>query len=158
MRKLFILIITLLLINSLFSLTIGVGVGVEDLGNNAYGAAKVDAILPLVSFLDARLNLLFLNLSEIKINLGTGIGSDIIVKFPLPIIFQPYIPFGFSYFSNHSKSFNLKGGIGIDKEFILILGYLEGGFNLNLLKTNGTSQTTYFYFQGGIKLPLGKIL
>ncbi|MEO0087772.1 MAG: hypothetical protein ABIK90_06835, partial [candidate division WOR-3 bacterium] len=96
MRKLFILMVSVLIITNLSALNIGVGIGVEDLGNDAYLRIKGDAILPIVSFLDYRLGLLIFNLKNKEIGLGTGIDNDVIAIISSPLIFQIYLPLGFS--------------------------------------------------------------
>ncbi|MEO0088064.1 MAG: hypothetical protein ABIK77_02970 [candidate division WOR-3 bacterium] len=152
MRKLLILMVSVLIITNLSALNIGVGIGVEDLGNDAYLRIKGDAILPIVSFLDYRLGFLIFNLKEKDITLGTGIDNDILVKIPVPFLFQIYIPCGFSFYFNDGKSFNLNGGFGLEKELGFLKGYLEGG--LRYFKTGEGEGKTRFYLQGGIRIPL----
>lgn len=151
MRRLFILITSLLLLSNLSALTLGVGVGVEDLGNDAYLQIKGDAILPIVSFLDYRLNFLIFNLKSKELTFSTGIDNDLIAKIPMPILFQVYIPFGFSLGFNDVKSFNLNAGVGLEKELGFLKGYLEGGLRYLKIDDEGKFR---FYLQGGIRIPL----
>ncbi|MCS7249981.1 MAG: hypothetical protein RMJ34_01890 [candidate division WOR-3 bacterium] len=149
MKKL-ILVLSFLFITNLSALTLGVGAGLENLGNDAYLQIKGDALFPLFSFLDYRLTLLTFNFKDKNIRLGTGIDNDMIAKIPLPVLFQVYIPLGFSFGFNDKTSINLKGGIGLEKEFGLLKGYLEGG--LKYFKND--EDKTLFYLQGGVKLSL----
>lgn len=155
MKRLFTLIASVLFITNLSALTLGAGLGLEELGNDAYLKIKGDAIFPIVSLLDYRLGILIFNLKNKDITLGTGIDNDLIVKVPMPIGFQPYIPCGFFFGFNEATSISLKGGIGLEKELGLIKGYLEGGLRYYLFKIGETSEDKIrFYLQGGIRLPL----
>ncbi|MEO0131234.1 MAG: hypothetical protein ABIK76_06050 [candidate division WOR-3 bacterium] len=155
MRKLLGLILGILLITNLSALTLGAGIGLEDLGNDVYLQIKGDAILPIVSFLDYRVGLLIFNFKDKDITLGTGIDNDVLVKISVPFLFQLYIPCGFSLYFNDAKSLNLNGGVGLEKELGFLKGYLEGGLRYYYFKIGGTSQSkTRFYLQGGIRIPL----
>lgn len=154
MKKLLGLIVGVLLINNLLALTLDTGIGLEDLGNNVFLQLKGSAILPIVSFLDYRANLLIFNLKDKDIKLSTGIDNDLLVKISLPILFQLYIPCGFSLYFNQAKSLDLKGGVGLEKEIGLLKGYLEGGLRYNYVKNGVSQKDTHFYLQGGIRLPL----
>lgn len=151
MRKLFVLMVGVLLIANLSALTLGVGLGVEDLGNDAYLQIKGDATFSIVNFLDYRANFLLFNFKNKELSLGTDLDNDVIIKTPVPFMFQVYIPFGISISINDVKSFGIKAGAGLEKEFGFLKGYLEGG--LRYFKIDEEDKIR-FYLQGGIRLPL----
>ncbi|MEO0106226.1 MAG: hypothetical protein ABIL46_02715 [candidate division WOR-3 bacterium] len=165
MKKLLAAAIALSAVSGLYALSLGLGIAYENLagpeGTDPYLAIKGDATIPVISMVDWRLGLLNISLPEggKSFSLGTGIGSDLLVKIPMAGTFQPYVPFGFSLFKSLEEGggmiLTLKGGLGGSMGFGGMNGYLEAGLNL-VSMSNGDSDTDKsFYIQAGVKFPVG---
>uniref|UniRef100_A0A7C4XLL2 Outer membrane protein beta-barrel domain-containing protein n=1 Tax=candidate division WOR-3 bacterium TaxID=2052148 RepID=A0A7C4XLL2_UNCW3 len=165
MKKLMAVAIALSMFSGLSALSLGLGVAYENLagpeGTDPYLAIKADATVPVIPVLDWRLGLLNVSLPKgnKSFSLGTGLGSDLLIKIPMAGTFQPYIPFGFELLKVLEEGgvmmFALKGGLGGSMGFGGVSGYLEGGINLVSI-SNGESHTdNAFYVQVGVKMPVG---
>lgn len=164
MKKLFAIAIAASMLSGLYGLTLGLGVAYEDVADSTrYLCIKGDARVPILPVLDVRGELLNVSLKEDQkgIHFGTFFGTDLLIKFPMPAAFQPYLVLGvwfnMSLEDDDSMDLGLKGGLGAEYGFGGFNAYLEGGLNKFTYSKVGDadSETTNpIYVQLGVTFPL----
>ena len=165
MKKLFAIAIAASMLSGLYGLTLGLGVAYEDVAEDGrYLCIKGDARVPIMPIVDWRAGLLSVMLPENakSLHLGTGISSDLLIKFPMPASFQPYLVMGFWFDMGLEDeqldymTFALKAGLGGEMGFGGFNAYLEGGLNkFTYTKDADPSTTNPIYVQLGVTFPLG---
>ncbi len=164
MKKLFAIAIAASMLSGLYGLTLGLGVAYEDVADSTrYLCIKGDARIPILPVLDLRVGLLDVSLRENAkgILFGTGMETDLLIKFPMPASFQPYLVFGLRFDLGledpSTMGLELKGGLGGEMGFGGFNAYLEGGLhNLDFQKDREPDEmTTAIYAQLGVTFPLG---
>ena len=164
MKKLFAIAIAASMLSGLYGLTLGLGVSYESVEDSTrYLCIKGDARVPILPVLDVRGELLLVPLGEDAkaIHFGTFAGSDLLIKFPMPAAFQPYLVLGVWFYmsleDDDTMAFDLKGGLGAEYGFGGFNAYLEGGLNkFSYFKTGSADSETAnpIYVQLGITFPI----
>ncbi len=175
MKKLFAIAIAASLLSGLYGFSFGLG-GKYVLNHYSYAygtdstfsypAIVADVMCKPLPILGFRIGLVTFNIlpEEEKeadfpsYMFGTGCDATVLVFIPMAAMVQPYIPFHFMYSGVESESeLTLDGGIGAEMGFGAVMGYLEGGINFwNWSPDVGDSESeTWFYVQGGIRVPIG---
>ena len=164
MKKLFAIAIAASMLSGLYGLTLGLGAAYEDVVEEGrYLCIKGDARIPILPVLDARGELLLVNLREDgkAITFGTFAGSDLLIKFPMPASFQPYLVLGLwfnmSLEDDDSMYLGLKAGLGGEYGFGGFNAYLEGGLNrFTYTKVGDADSETAnpIYVQLGMTFPI----
>lgn len=165
MKKLFAIAIAASMLSGLYGLTLGLGVAYEDVAEDGrYLCIKGDARIPVLPVLDWRVGLLNVMLPDggKAINFGTDVSSDLLIKFPMPASFQPYLVLGVWFNMGLEDepldymNLALKAGLGGEMGFGGFNAYLEGGLNkFTYTKDADPSTTNPIYVQLGITFPLG---
>ncbi len=160
MKKLLAIFISLFILSTSFALSLGAGVSLENLfgekGSDPYLALKTDFTAPFISIIDYRFGFLLLSLQKNykSFSLGSGLYSDFLINVDIPLILKLYFPLGLTLTKileeKGSTTIAFKGGIGGEKDFLLLKGYLEAG--INLYKEENTQKS--FYLQIGFKKDL----
>jgi hypothetical protein len=160
MKKLLTIFISLFIITNSYPLALGGGIALENLagekGTDPYLALKADFTVPFISIIDYRFGFLLLSLQKNykSLSLGSGLYSDFLINVDIPLLVKLYFPLGLSLTKileeNGSTIIAFKGGIGGEKDFLLLKGYLEAGININ--KNEETKKS--FYLQIGFKKDL----
>ena len=160
MKKLLTIFISLFILSSSFALSLGAGVSLENLfgkkGSDPYLALKADFTTPFIAIIDYRFGFLLLSLQKNykSFSLGSGLYSDFLVNVDIPLLLKLYFPLGLTLTKileeNGTTTIAFKGGIGGEKDFLLLKGYLEAG--INLYKIENTQKS--FYLQIGFKKDL----
>jgi hypothetical protein len=165
MKKLFAIAIAVGMLSGLYGLTLGLGVAYEDVAEDGrYLCIKGDARIPVLPILDVRGELLNVALPDggKAIHFGTFAGSDLLIKFPMPAAFQPYLALGI-WFSKGLEdapldytTLALKAGLGGEMGFGGVNAYLEGGLNKFTWTADADPATTNpIYVQLGLTFPVG---
>jgi hypothetical protein len=160
MRKLFAIAIALSMMSGLYALKLGIGAAYEDVANDGrYFAIKADARVPLMPIIDVRGELLNVALPDGAkgIHFGTFTGSDLLIKLPMPMAFQPYIALGvwfnMSLETGSAMDIGLKGALGGEMGLGGVNLYLEGGLNkFTWVKDGDTANKVYV--QAGVTVPI----
>ncbi len=165
MKKLFAIAIAASMLSGLYGLTLGLGVSYEDVVEEGrYLCIKGDARIAVLPVVDWRAGLLTVQLPDggKSVHLGTGITSDLLIKFPMPASFQPYLVLGFFFNMGLEDepldymNIALKAGLGGEMGFGSFNAYLEGGLhNFTWVKDADPSTTNPIYVQLGLTFPLG---
>jgi hypothetical protein len=165
MKKLFAIAIAASMLSGLYGLSLGLGVAYEDVAEDGrYLVIRGDARVPILPIVDWRAGLLNVNLPDggKSINFGTGITSDLLIKFPMPASFQPYLVLGLWFnlgledAPGDYMNFSLKAGLGGEMAFGGFNAYLEGGLHdFTYVKDADPSTTNPIYVQLGITFPIG---
>jgi hypothetical protein len=140
----------------------------------SYPSIVADVMVDLIPIIGLRMGLVSVDIKSDEdpdeggttMEFGTGVYGDVVVKIPMAGMVTPYVPVGFWYYNRYHNAdvslLGLKGGVGAMMGFGGISGYLEGGVRLASF-TYGDEYPlpledksyTYFYFQGGIRVPVG---
>lgn len=166
MKKLFAIALAASILSGLYGhgLTLGLGVAYEDVAEDGrYLVVKGDVRVPVLPIVDVRAGLLNVNLPDggKSINFGTFVTSDLLIRFPMPASFQPYLALG--VYMNMGledapgdyMNFALKAGLGGEMGFGGFNAYLEGGLhNFTYTKDADPSTTNPIYVQLGVTFPL----
>jgi hypothetical protein len=165
MKKLFAIAIAASMLSGLYGLTLGLGVAYEDVAEDGrYLCIKGDMRVPILPIVDLRGGLLNVMLPDggKAINFGTCVSSDLLIKFPMPASFQPYLVLGVWFNMGLEDepldymNFNLKAGLGGEMGFGGFNAYLEGGLhNFTYTKDADPSTTNPIYVQLGVTFPVG---
>ena len=165
MKKLFAIAIAASMLSGLYGLSLGLGVAYEDVAEDGrYLCIKGDMRVPLLPIVDLRGGLLNVMLPDggKAINFGTCVSSDLLIKFPMPASFQPYLVLGVWFNLGLEDApldymnFNLKAGLGGEMGFGGFNAYLEGGLhNFTYTKDADPSTTNPIYVQLGVTFPVG---
>ena len=168
MKKLFAIAIAASMLSGLYGLTLGLGVAYEDVAEDGrWLCIKGDARIPIIPVLDWRVGLLTVKMpTDAKtIAFGTGVSNDLLIKFPMPASFQPYLVLGVWFGMGLEDAvpydymtFDVKAGLGGEYGFGGFNAYLEGGLNtFSYLKIGDADGETAnpIYAQLGITFPLG---
>lgn len=164
MKKLFAIAIAASMLSGLYGLTLGLGVSYEDVVEEGrYLCIKGDARVPILPVLDVRGEFLNVGLPEggKAIHFGTFFGSDLLIKFPMPAAFQPYLVLGVWFNMGLEDepldymTLGLKAGLGGEYGFGGFNAYLEGGLNkFTWVKDADPSTTNPIYVQLGVTFPI----
>jgi hypothetical protein len=164
MKKLFACAIAISMLSGLYAMKLGLGVAYEDaLEDGAYLAIKADARVPLMPIIDVRGCLLNIKLPDggKAIEFGTFVDSDLMIKLPMPMPFQPYIALGIWLGKGLEDEpldytdLQLKAALGGEMSFGAMDGYLELGLNkLHMTFEEGEDAVTPFFVQAGVIFPL----
>ncbi len=176
MKKLFAIAIAVGMLSSVYGASFGLGIayninhpplqtdyfaGTE---NFSYPAIVADFRFPLLSpFINARMGLVEYNLISdddggSDYHFGTGVYGDICLTVPMLGMVTPYIPIGVFYDGNGGSTIKFKGGLGGEMGIGGFVGYLEGGIkwlNVDLEWMEESESDTYFFVQGGVRVPFG---
>ncbi len=171
MKKLFVIAITLGFCGSLYGASIGIGAqytinaprALGDTVNISYPSVIADVMTPILPILGARMGLVEYNIiSEDNggnnYKFGLGVYGDICLMLPLPSQFMPYVPIGIVYNGNGGSAFHFKAGVGSMINFATLHGFLEAGvhfMNVDVETMEESESDTYFYVQGGVRVPIG---
>lgn len=165
MRKLFAIAIALSMMSGLYALKLGLGVAYEDvLEDGRYLAIKADARVPVLPILDVRGELLNVALPDggKAIKFGTFTGSDLLIKLPMPMAFQPYLALGLWFnmgledAPGDYMNMALKGALGGEMALGGVNAYLEFGLNkFTWVKDADPATTNPLFVQLGITVPVG---
>jgi len=171
MKKLFAIAIAACLFSGLYGASIGLGAqytinaprAIGDTVNISYPSIVADVMAPILPILGVRMGLVEYNIiSEDdggnNYKFGLGVYGDICLMLPLPMAFMPYIPIGVVYGGNGGSTLHFKGGVGGMMNFGGVHGFLEGGIhfmNVDLETMEESESDTYFYVQGGVRVPIG---
>ena len=171
MKKLFAIAVAAGMLSGLYGASIGLAGqytineprGYGDTVDISYPSVLVDIMVPIIPVLAARMGLVEYNIigeddGGSHYAFGTGVYGDICFMIPMEGMFKPYIPVGFIYGGSDAGSeMHLKGGVGGMMGFGGIDGYLEGGVKFLTWSPEGldSESGTFFYFQGGIRVPFG---
>jgi len=165
MKKFFAVAIAVSMLSTLYALDLGLGVAYQDVAEDSrYLAVKADARVPVLPILDWRAGLLNVVLPDNgkAIHLGTSISSDLLIKFPMPASFQPYLVMGLWFDMGLEDEpldytvLNLKAGLGGEMGFGGFNAYLEGGLDkFNWTKDADPATSQEIYVQLGVLLPVG---
>jgi len=168
MKKLFAIAIAASMLSGLYGLTLGLGVAYEDVADSTrWLCIKGDARIPILPVLDWRAGLLNVSLMEggKHVLVATGIESDLLIKFPMPASFQPYLVLGLRFLMGLEDTgyydrmdIALKAGLGGEMGFGGFNAYLEGGLNKFTYSKVGDADgetANPIYAQLGITFPLG---
>lgn len=165
MRKLFAIAIALSMMSGLYALKLGLGVAWEDvLEDGRYFAIKADARVPVLPILDVRGELLNVALPDggKAIKFGTFTGSDLLIKLPMPMAFQPYLAMGLWFGMGLEDApldymkIDLKAALGGEMALGGVNAYLEFGLNpFNWTKDADPATSNRLYGQLGITVPVG---
>jgi hypothetical protein len=162
MRKLFAIAIALSMMSSLYALKLGIGGAYEDVAESGrYFAIKADARIPLMPIIDVRGELLNVALPDggKAIHFGTFTGSDLLIKLPMPMAFQPYIALGVWFDMGLEDApgdymdLGLKGALGGEMGLGGVNLYLEAGLNKFQWVKDGDT-THPIYVQLGVTVPV----
>ena len=164
MKKLFAIAIAASMLSGLYGLTLGLGVAYEDVAEDGrYLCIKGDMRVPILPIVDLRGGLLNVMLPDggKAINFGTCVSSDLLIKFPMPAAFQPYLILGvwfnMSLEDDDSMYLGLKAGLGAEYGFGGFNAYLEGGLNrFTYTKVGDLDSETAnpIYVQVGLTFPI----
>ena len=164
MKKLFAIAIAASMLSGLYGLTLGLGVAYEDVAEDGrWLCVKGDARIPILPVLDWRVGLLNVRLPDggKAINFGTGVSNDLLIKFPMPASFQPYLVLGVWFnmgledAPGDYMNLALKAGLGGEYGFGGFNAYLEGGLhNFTYTKDADPSTTNPIYAQLGVTFPI----
>lgn len=164
MKKLFAIAIAASMLSGLYGLSLGLGASYESVEDSTrYLCIKGDARIAILPVLDVRGELLLVPLGENAkaINFGTFAGSDLLIKFPMPAAFQPYLVLGvwfnMSLEDDDSMYLGLKAGLGAEYGFGGFNAYLEGGLNrFTYTKVGDLDSETAnpIYVQVGLTFPI----
>ncbi|MGB3340697.1 MAG: hypothetical protein WBB37_04360 [bacterium] len=165
MKKLFAIAIAASMLSGLYGLSLGLGVAYEDVAEDGrYLCIKGDMRVPILPIVDLRGGLLNVMLPDggKAINFGTCVSSDLLIKFPMPASFQPYLVLGVWFnlgledAPGDYMDFSLKAGLGGEMGFGGFNAYLEGGLhNFKYVKDADPSTTNPIYVQLGVTFPVG---
>ncbi len=171
MKKLFAIAVAAGLLTGLYGASIGLGMQYTiseklnpfDTVKTSYPSVVLDLMVPIIPVLAARMGLVEYNIISdddggSTYAFGTGVYGDICFMIPMQGMFKPYIPVGFIYagMTDYSQM-TLKGGVGCEGLFGPVNGYLEGGIHYDTYSPADidVDAVTYFYVQGGIRVPFG---
>ncbi|MGB7054360.1 MAG: hypothetical protein WBE28_03445 [bacterium] len=171
MKKLFAIAVAAGMLSGLYGASIGLGVqytineprGYMDTVDISYPSVLVDLMLPIIPVLSLRCGLVEYNIigeddGGAHYAFGTGVYGDVCFMIPMEGMFKPYIPIGFIYGGSDAGSeMHLKGGVGGMMGFGGVDGFLEGGVKFLTISPEGfdSESGTFFYVQGGIRVPFG---
>lgn len=171
MKKLFIIAMIAGFFGSLYGASIGFGAqytinaprALGDTVNISYPSVIADVMAPILPILGARMGLVEYNIISEEnggnnYHFGIAVYGDLCLMLPLPSQFMPYIPVGIVYDGNGGSAFHFKGGVGSMINFGTLHGFLEGGvhfMNVDFETMEEGESDTYFYVQGGIRVPVG---
>jgi len=164
MKKLFTALIAASVLSGLYAVNLGVGVASQNvLKDGRYFAVKADLSTPVMPIIDWRVGILNVVLPDggKAIHFGTGVSSDLLIKVPMPMAFQPYIVLGLWYDMGLEDApldimeINVKAALGGQMGFGGMNGYLEFGFDeFNWTKGADPATSQEFYGQLGVRIPL----
>jgi hypothetical protein len=152
--------------------TIG-GPSEVDLDSNySYPSIVADVMVDLLPIVGLRMGLVQVDIKSdsapaeggTQMAFGTGVYGDVVFKIPMAGMVTPYIPIGVWYYNRYHGTddlslIGLKGGAGAMMGFGGVSAYLEGGVRLASFSfPTGypveSKSYTYFYVQGGIRVPI----
>jgi hypothetical protein len=172
MKRLFAVAVAAGLLTSVYGASFGVGLAYNInhppqhtyTDDFSYPAIVADFRFPLLGpFINARMGLVEYNMiadddGGSDYHYGTGVYGDLCLTIPTLTAITPYIPIGVFYEGNGGSTLNLKAGLGGEMGVGGFLGYVEGGIKwmkVDLDWMEESESDTYFYVQGGLRVPFG---
>jgi hypothetical protein len=140
--------------------------------NYSYPSIVADVMVDLLPIVGVRMGIVSVDIKSdsapaeggVDMAFGTGVYGDVVFKIPMAGMVSPYIPIGVWYYNNYHGYedlglIGLKGGVGAMMGFGGVSAYLEGGVRLASFSYPEVWQLedksyTYFYVQGGIRVPI----
>jgi len=184
MKKLFAIAVAVGMLSGLYAgasfglggmYTIGGPSQVSQDSSYSYPSIVADVMVDLLPIVGLRMGLVSVDIKSdsapaeggMDMAFGTGVYGDIVFKIPMAGMVSPYIPIGAWYYNNYHgwedlSLIGLKGGAGAMMGFGGVSAYLEGGVRLasftypDYMVAMGYADKsyTYFYVQGGIRVPI----
>ena len=144
-------------------LTLSIYGGLEDLTTDAYPemyyTIGANAIVPIVNPIMLRFGLGNVALHEdlTIMSFGTGIGTDVMYYFQMPMAFTPY-GFGGIWYDSYSdgvssSTLHLRAGAGAEMKLVYNL-FVEGGLDFIQTNNGSSNSVTPIFVHLGARFPL----
>jgi hypothetical protein len=173
MKKLFAIAIVASMFSGLYALSFGLG-GQYNLNkpyppfadsdsSYSYPAIVADAMCKPLPILGFRIGLVQYEMHGDDYggniyHFGTGCSAALLFYLPVAAPVNPYIPLYVMYDGSDAGSgLTFHGGVGFEKGFGNLSGYLEGGatFAQTSPDQGDSASDMWFFIQGGLRIPVG---